>query len=100
MARLLRIEGLKTSDLMEATARRSASPRITVRSTLAASLLAKKADLSAPENCCLLGFRVTPGGAFGLGRAMIHSKPHKTKPLLLPLASFSSLNAPFSVSGL
>lgn len=61
VARLLRTEGLNTSDLMEATALRSASPRRTDRSTLAASLLAKRADLSAPEKRCLVA-----GGVFVL----------------------------------
>lgn len=74
MPRLLRTEGLKTSDFMEATARRSASPLRTVPRTLAASLDAYRDDLSALENFCLAaagGWRVAFfGAAFGLRRAM------------------------------
>lgn len=78
MPRLLWTEGLKTSDFIEATARRSASPRRTVPRTLAASLDAYRDDLSALENFCLAGWRVAFGGALDLRRAIKPTRRAKT----------------------
>lgn len=79
VAFLFLTEGLYTSDLMEPTARRLASPWRTSRSTLAASLLAKYADRSELVGRRFPGIPAPAAEYFGAGllvliRTMAHDR--------------------------